>query len=1026
VIRLVLLFAASAAIVLPAWWLAGRIQDRETHPFFRLLCAAGLAMVGYLTFVNLLGRVFGHSTVLATIYVAASGVASIVIWLRNRGAISITPLTSTWRDWRSFVLLAVILGLPQWLLTVSTNYWDEVASSAIHITAPNQFAEGIFPPRHNALPDITIKYHYAFTILSGTVRWLTGFSANTSIDIVSTFLWLFTFLFVVFWLRDLAFTRAAAVWGGVATLLGGGLTWVYLKGIEAYNGFEVAPAAAQLVHKYDGTAGYLDNLLWSATVPSLHLRNGDASISNVPWDIAAQFQQHAVAMGIPLTLLALYLLTRWLARPRFGALFAATVLTFGVGILGHAVFGGSAAMTAGLVMLGIWIRRPTRDAFANVAVFTAAVTVLVFAHGGPFALGEQYGVSNEALTVRHGFGYPAGGVSGFLHWNLAGFGVPLLLALLAWVVRPHRSQIEEHREELGAERSRAATLAFTVITTFTVFSYVVPQLTFYTSESSSVEQFTEISKFFFSAHLGFAILSAYGVLYLLRRLPWGALVPLAGMMAVAPLTFVFVHSTTTLEQKVGRRAKPDTSNTGVKWLGFYRAPYFRGSIEEQMADTFRILKSGPHATFFDASGDERRHGFLSEMFVFGGSAFSVTPSRYERTGLGFRLGEAVVAARLRQSSRMLRLRPGAAEDCRCEWYYARPVHDLAWAPMIVRSRFDKLTAEGYFNKVRTGADRVLYSIEKPTADLDNGIAAYMRPRVVMQALSDWDGDGRDDLIFYDYISQRVIAGSDTVVLPESARGEFALLLVGEFPGDRRVDLHVGRMRDTEFRMGRTVDDIVEYKPWAWSYRASSSQAWNQEYDRWVWDGEMPFVADLDGDGFDSHVMYRPRTSEWFTAPMTRINGPALDTTHFPVPFAGRFLPGSKGDLGLWGQGSGVFVLRTLPDREAVVFKWGSGHPTDVLVPGDYDGDGMDEIGLWNRRNQFWYWRKPPAGPITQFRFGTPTSVPVPADYNHDGRIDAAYWEPAEGRIYVTFSSGRSTDLVIAVPPNSMPAFVNMY
>ena len=53
-------------------------------------------------------------------------------------------------------------------------------------------------------------------------------------------------------------------------------------------------------------------------------------------------------------------------------------------------------------------------------------------------------------------------------------------------------------------------------------------------------------------------------------------------------------------------------------------------------------------------------------------------------------------------------------------------------------------------------------------------------------------------------------------------------------------------------------------------------------------------------------------------------------------------------------------------------------------------------------------------------------MPLPADYNHDGRLDLAYWEPGEGKIYVSYNLGRSVDLTIPVPPHSIPAFVNMY
>ena len=117
-------------------------------------------------------------------------------------------------------------------------------------------------------------------------------------------------------------------------------------------------------------------------------------------------------------------------------------------------------------------------------------------------------------------------------------------------------------------------------------------------------------------------------------------------------------------------------------------------------------------------------------------------------------------------------------------------------------------------------------------------------------------------------------------------------------------------------------------------------------------------------------------------------------------------------------------MRSLADGRRVEFRWG-GNSRDVLVPGDYNGDGYDEVAIWNGTNQYWYWRSVPDGMITQFRFGTPTAVPLPYDYNGDGRLDPAYWEPREGKIYVTFSQGRRVDLIIPVPPHSIPAFVNV-
>jgi hypothetical protein len=350
---------------------------------------------------------------------------------------------------------------------------------------------------------------------------------------------------------------------------------------------------------------------------------------------------------------------------------------------------------------------------------------------------------------------------------------------------------------------------------------------------------------------------------------------------------------------------------------------------------------------------------------------------------------------------------------------------MAAAPLVVRSRFTKLVAEGTFVERFRAEPRVLYEIAKPTAEADRNLELFYHPRIVSQIRTDWNGDGRSDLMFYDVAERCIRVGQATVPLPSWPNGEFAQLFVGRFPGDPRVDFLLGRLDDTVFQLGTRIEQNVEYDGWKWTYRDSYSAVWQPEYQRWFWNGDLPYIADLDADGFDSHFAYRVRTGEWFLAPNLTMTGPRADATDEPMPLGGRFLAGSRGDLGLWCLRSGTILLKSLSDGRNVSFKWG-GRPGDVLVPGDYDGDGYDEMAIWQQTNRTWYWRRAPDGPISQAAFGTATSVPMPADYNHDGRLDLAYWEPREGKIYVSLDHGRSVSQTIPVPAHCIPCFVNMY
>ena len=992
--RLALTGACLASLLLPAWWLAGRILPKEPRPFWRLLWAAGLALIGYLTFVNLVGRLVENSTGVALGYLALNLVAGWLLWRRSPSELNWSSLPRTWRSWVGPVVLALGLGVPQWSLAVSTNYYDEAASSAIHLTAANQFAEGVFPPRHNALPDVAIKYHYGFPMLSGTVRWLTGLSANVSIDVVSTTLWVFAFLFVCFWFRELGFGWISTLWSGFALLLGGGLQWAYLQRIEAYSGVAKLPNASELLHKWGASGGWRVNLLADAVAPALHLRNADGSLSSLTWDTVAQFQQHAVALGLVLTVFALALFVAWQRQPGPRvALTVANVLAFGVLPLAHAAFGAMAAISAGLWLLAAWVRRPSRDGLVRGVVFGIGVGALTLLHGGMFARGAQYGGSAVA-TLRHSLGYHEGGWRGFVNWNVASFGVPLLLAVAAWGL---------HRWRRAALSADARTL-FGILTVLAAVSWSIPHLMFYSSDTSGVEQFTEISKFFFVARLALALLSAFGVAYVVRSTHWAVLLPAFPAAALVPIAFAY----------------SGVGGDHQKWKGFYRAPYFRNSVEQRMGEALNARKAGPREVYFDASADERRHHYLGEMLIYAGSVFTLTPSRFERTGVGYRIAEDVVAKRFVLNGRMARLQPGAAEACGCAWYYTRTIEDMVLAPVLVRSRFEKLVAEGYFTSEFRAAPRELFAIRRSTADLDLGIENYWRPHIVTQP-----SRTRAALQFYDRPNNRVIANAVVIALPDALRGESAQIYVGRFTRSGGVQVRIGRMEDTEFRLGRRIDDVYEQSGWKWMTQADVGAGWQAEHRFGAWDFDIPVVADV-GGGVDSLLTFRPSTGEWFAFPdNVALQGPTARRADLPVPFGGRFLQGSRGDLGVWSLAAGTVTLRSVAANRQVTFRWG-GRPGDVLVPGDYDGDGKDEIAVWQQTNQTWYWKRAPDGPIFQVTFGTRSSIPIPADYDGDGRLDLAYWEPRAGKIYVSYSRGRSVDRVIDVPPGSIPAFVNMY
>jgi hypothetical protein len=65
--------------------------------------------------------------------------------------------------------------------------------------------------------------------------------------------------------------------------------------------------------------------------------------------------------------------------------------------------------------------------------------------------------------------------------------------------------------------------------------------------------------------------------------------------------------------------------------------------------------------------------------------------------------------------------------------------------------------------------------------------------------------------------------------------------------------------------------------------------------------------------------------------------------------------------------------------------------TDKPVPADYDGDGTDDLAVY-QANGTWHLARSSAG-YAGLQLGGPNDIPVPADYDGDGADDMAVFEP---------------------------------
>ena len=72
------------------------------------------------------------------------------------------------------------------------------------------------------------------------------------------------------------------------------------------------------------------------------------------------------------------------------------------------------------------------------------------------------------------------------------------------------------------------------------------------------------------------------------------------------------------------------------------------------------------------------------------------------------------------------------------------------------------------------------------------------------------------------------------------------------------------------------------------------------------------------------------------------------------------------------------------------------------MPGDYDGDGIDNLAIFRPSNGNWYIEG-----IGRIVWGSPGDTPVPGDYDGDGTIDVGVLRTNNGKWYIEGSPGQS-------------------
>jgi parallel beta-helix repeat protein len=133
----------------------------------------------------------------------------------------------------------------------------------------------------------------------------------------------------------------------------------------------------------------------------------------------------------------------------------------------------------------------------------------------------------------------------------------------------------------------------------------------------------------------------------------------------------------------------------------------------------------------------------------------------------------------------------------------------------------------------------------------------------------------------------------------------------------------------------------------------------------------------------------------------RIDGPRVDMGAYEYKYAylAAGLTVFRPNTGIW-----YTLYRSSPPAFSST-QWGLS--SDILVPGDYNGDGKVEYAVWRPASGIWYILNEP-GSYSCAYWGKEGDTPVPADYDLDGKTDIAVWRPSEGVWYILPSNSPGT------------------
>lgn len=282
------------------------------------------------------------------------------------------------------------------------------------------------------------------------------------------------------------------------------------------------------------------------------------------------------------------------------------------------------------------------------------------------------------------------------------------------------------------------------------------------------------------------------------------------------------------------------------------------------------------------------------------------------------------------------------------------------------------------------------------------------PRAVQTV--DFDGDGKTDVTLFDsslarwftYDFYSGVLNQYDIGSPGDSQ------VVGDYDGDGMSDFAVCYdKREPRVKMWQ-----ISYS----TYGPKGDISWGIP-------GDITVPADYDGDGRTDIAVFRPDSGVWYLRlsndNSTRVEkfGYASDKL-VPADYDGD----GQVDIAVMRPEVNEWYIHFSSDDSIHTIAWNvNSMKGDVMVPADYDGDGLADVAVYRNNGGFWIILETLSGNYRTAQFGNgiytgdPTQadvsennldLPMPGDFDGDGIIDIAVWN-AKSRVVNVLPSASS-------------------